>query len=203
MKTNIPTRLLPLGAGRATPLPYDSLVEYVQTSSASSYVDIGTITTSSSLRMEIDIMANSPSTDEKMFGSAEALGIGCYNNSWRVWTSNSLYAVGASTTITYPRIRVVVSNGTARILSGTATLATRSVPSGVTRPFYAFALGRVGGSITRGRARIYSIAIDDGSLVRDLAPCRVGTAGALYDRVSGAVFRSATSTALIPGPDLT
>lgn len=37
---------------------------------------------------------------------------------------------------------------------------------------------------------------------RDLAPCRVGSAGALYDRVSGDVLYSATSTPLIPGPDL-
>lgn len=41
-----------------------------------------------------------------------------------------------------------------------------------------------------------------GSLVRDFQPVRVGTEGALYDRVTDTVFRSATSTPLVAGPDI-
>ena len=166
-------------------LPYDAEIEYIETTTQGPYASIGTVTTSSTLKMDIDIMANSPSTDEKMFGAIEAVSVGSYSNQWRAWIVNSLYGVGAGTSSTYPRIHVVVSGGAVKFMAGTTTLFNRSVSAGITKPFYAFGIGRANGTVTKGRARIYSISID-GNIVRDLVPVRVGSGssavGYLYDR---------------------
>lgn len=63
---------------------------------------------------------------------------------------------------------------------------------------------RNGAASVRGlmAARLYAARLYDGGvLVRDLAPVRVGSAGALYDRASGSLFHSATATPLVAGPD--
>ncbi len=41
----------------------------------------------------------------------------------------------------------------------------------------------------------------NGAVTRDLVPVRVGQVGYLYDKVSGRLFGSASSVALVPGPD--
>lgn len=44
---------------------------------------------------------------------------------------------------------------------------------------------------------------EDGELVRDMICVRIGTEGAMYDRVSGQLFRNAGTGAFIIGPDKT
>ena len=52
--------------------------------------------------------------------------------------------------------------------------------------------------------RIFSCKIyDDGTLVRDLIPVRVGDVGYMFDRISGQLFGNAGTGAFIIGPDKT
>ena len=55
---------------------------------------------------------------------------------------------------------------------------------------------------TAGYVRIYSLKIWSGNtLLIDYIPVRIGTEGAMYDRVSGELFRNQGSTPFTPGPD--
>ena len=206
---SLPTRIFPMGAGGAVPLPYDAEVEYLQTSTAGPYISIGNVTTSSALTMDVDIMANSPATDEKMFGGIEALSIGSYSNQWRIWVANSLYGVGANTSANYPRVHIVVAGGSAKFVSGSTTLITRPLTAGITKPFYAFGMGRADGTVTKGRARIYAIKIN-GNITRDMIPVRVGQTGYFYDRANptggplgNGLYGNAGTGAFVVGPDIT
>ena len=52
------------------------------------------------------------------------------------------------------------------------------------------------------KARLYNFSIsDNGTLVRDLIPVRVGNVGYMYDKVSGKLFGNAGTGSFILGPD--
>jgi hypothetical protein len=52
------------------------------------------------------------------------------------------------------------------------------------------------------KARLYNFSIsDNGILVRDLIPVRVGNVGYMYDKVSGKLFGNAGTGSFILGPD--
>ena len=60
--------------------------------------------------------------------------------------------------------------------------------------------GNFGGS---RKARLYNFSIsDNGILVRDLIPVRVGNVGYMYDRVSGKLFGNAGTGSFVLGPDI-
>lgn len=67
-------------------------------------------------------------------------------------------------------------------------------------PLYLFAINDNGEPLEACSARCYGLKLwQDGILVRDFRPCAVDGRGALYDAVSGSVFRSKT-TPLLAGP---
>ena len=96
----------------------------------------------------------------------------------------------------------VLSSATEIVVDGVATSRDFSAS---TAPYslYVFAQQATAGAANAyAKARISRLQISDGStLVRDFQPVRVGTEGALYDRVTDTVFRSATSTPLVAGPE--
>lgn len=98
----------------------------------------------------------------------------------------------------------VLSSATEIVVDGVSTIRDFSAS---TAPYslYVFAQQASAGKANAyAKARISRLQISDGStLVRDFVPVRVGTEGALYDRVTDTVFRSATSTPLVAGPDKT
>lgn len=54
-----------------------------------------------------------------------------------------------------------------------------------------------------GRKRIFSVKVfNNGVLVRDFIPVRVGTVGYMYDRVSGQLFGNAGTGDFVLGPDV-
>lgn len=60
--------------------------------------------------------------------------------------------------------------------------------------------GIFGGSL---KARLYNFSIsDNGILVRDLIPVRVGNVGYMYDRVSGQLFGNTGTGSFVLGPDI-
>ena len=71
-------------------------------------------------------------------------------------------------------------------------------------PLYLFTSRNANGARTpyaKARCRYCQFWDSNDALVRSYVPVRVGTEGALYDRVTDAVFRSATSTPLVAGPE--
>ena len=187
---NIPTRQLPLGAGHGAPLPYDALVEYVE-SDGSNWVETDYVPTAGAFA--IDMTALTP------WRSGFMMYFGAY-----ISNSNRLYATNQSGGTT----NIAWQYGTARPGTTTFPSVTRARTnytfSGNTHPFFVFHMANSPTSFYPANARFRSAQFWDslGALALDLSPCRVGTAGALYDRISGVVLRSATSTDLIHGPDL-
>lgn len=185
----IPTALHPLGR-RATPLPYDADVDYVE-SDGSNWVETDYVPTAGAFA--IDMTALTP------WHSGFMIYFGAY-----VSNGNRLYATnqsGATTNIAW-------QHGTARpgttVFPSVTRARTNYTFSGNTHPFFVFYMSNCPSQLLPANARFRSAQFWDsqGALALDLVPCRVGTAGALYDRVSGDILLSATSTPLIPGPDL-
>lgn len=188
---NIPTRQLPLGAGHGAPLPYDSLVEYVESTGAQ-VVNAG-IGYFADFEVDIRLRESVPN---------RALGINATNCLQRIKQQSPYwrFSTGGTNTDTNVRIveRHVMAWKSGKIMADGAVLVSKA------KPYSTGAFQLFGASGTGYPNMIYGCRLYDASgvLLRDLAPCRVGTAGALYDRVSGDVLLSATSTDLIPGPDL-
>ena len=67
---------------------------------------------------------------------------------------------------------------------------------------YLFATNNRGTASYSAKARVFSYRVlQSGVLVRDFIPVRVGTEGAMYDRVSGQLFRNQGTGAFLIGPD--
>ena len=213
---NIPTRQHPLGAGHGAPLPYDALVEYVESTGAQ-YVDTGIAPTPT---LSLDCSGYFPNTvPGPRFGSRASAASECiyvvgvtHDGSDVARFSLGLGGTGVELQrYAAPKpLRRFILDAAAKSASLAYADGTIGALSFVqqafagTYPIYLLAVNLAGtASYSITGTMLSACRILDGStLVRDLVPCRVGTAGALYDRVSGAVFRSATSTDLIPGPDL-
>ena len=71
-----------------------------------------------------------------------------------------------------------------------------------THNLYMFAFGRKGSPIIFGKSRIaYCKVYDNGTLLRDFIPVRVGNVGYMYDKVSGQLFGNSGTGSFILGPD--
>lgn len=212
----IPTALHPLGR-RAPPLPYDSLVEYVALD-GSQYVDTGVAPGDNRLSYEVVCVNLAPSTTLRgalgCRSSSSAYEPGSYvvflrstpRSEARVDIANSGAAIYTAATVgEVARFAWDADTRTLRVTVGGATdsyVADAKTPCD--DPFLLGSINTAGTPSAVGATMLIVSARMwlSGVLVRDLVPVRVGTAGALYDRVSGTLYYSATSAALIPGPDL-
>ena len=189
---------------KPNPLPYDALVEYVESTGAQ-YVDTGVLANQTA-RVEITLQAIRIAKDRGVFGyyyngtnslylymgnanpAVWQFGFGSYGNSPRACDTSVHQFVLANYSLSIDG--VVVS-----------TLPSRNFS--LQKPLTLFKTQYGDGSyysatpIKLFSAKIYT----SGTLVRDFQPVRVGTEGALYDRVTDTIFRSATSTPLVAGPD--
>ena len=201
----IPTRMMPMGAWRksAPPLPYDAEVEYVK-SDGTQWTDTGIVATGATTTTLDARMISTATRNSGFFGAYSSgrayylyldasgvfqFGFGAYKNSSN--SSNTRRHVFELDDYQFLVDGTVAGTTSRNAFSTPWTLAmfkTRSSASA----FYA-----------APPVEVYGCQISQsGTLARDFIPVRVGTAGALYDRVSGTLYYSATSTALIPGPDL-
>ena len=202
---NIPTRQLPLGAGRR--IPYDALVEYVEsngTGTGTAVVDTGYYPCDATT-VYVDTLATADAMADfecAYVSEVDAFRLGAAANYGMFWDCGS----GAG------RWRITIASPTSnwwrglrlRVSAGNRYLSEATTGYSVSASVVSFARKtRPLRMVARTGTRFYSGRIAESSvLIHDFTPCRVGTAGALYDRVSGTLFYSATSSPLIPGPDL-
>lgn len=197
--------------GGGAPLPYDAEVEYLE-STGTQWIDTGYVLRSGdSISCSFEILSNS--SIGVLLGSRQSAnsmnissGIGnsfeliCdYNNS-----SYSSYRATTSTRAPVGRYTVVLSP-TVRSIEGVLDVSNATVnaddftTNGNCLIFYGS-----GSFWTTNKfvGKMYSFRMShNGSLVRDFIPVRVGSEGAMYDRVSGQLFRNQGTGAFVIGPD--
>ena len=195
------------------PLPYDAEVEYLE-STGTQYIDTGVF---ASLNTSVDIKAqftelfnvNALIAMDNGYGTKESFVLEYYSK-----FGICLSIGGASPYWRTTTVMTVVTNTWYDISAGRASATVNGVRfareygSGNPVSFsplhhlYMFAFGRKGAPIIFGKARIaYSKIYDNGVLLRDFIPVRVGSVGYMYDKVSGQLFRNAGTGAFILGPD--
>ena len=195
--------------------PYDAEVEYLE-STGTQYIDTGVF---ASLNTSVDIKAqftelfndNALISMDNGYGSKESFVLEYYPK-----FEICLSIGGASPYWKTSTVMTVVKNTWYYISAGRASATVNGVRfmreygSGspvnftTTHHLYMFAFGRKGAPIIFGKARIaYSKIYDNGVLLRDFIPVRVGDVGYMYDRVSGQFFGNSGTGAFIVGPDAT
>ena len=195
-------------SGGVTPVPYDSLVSYLQ-GDGTAYIDTGIKASSNiNFRVVVEVLSTFPSTGQAVLGSRvannnAALTLQYYKNSsakyWRfAFGNNQITADHAGTTGTYnvsnlDRANVIITTG-AKTLAAQATNSTFSNDLNM----YLFTMN-TGGSVAGLEGNAYlrikaCMIFDSYNLVRDYVPARKNGVGYLYDKVSGQLFGNANST---------
>lgn len=188
------------------PLPYDAEVEFLQ-SSGTQYIDTG-------------IYVNGATTEFRMkyngFGGCY-FACGCrtaYDSKAFVFSnggSNTTtynkyflnYSDGYDANVTCPNdtnVHELIMNNSVSV-DGTTIKTFASSNFTTDRTLWIFGSNNADAA-KYGVMRIYSCQIyQNGTLVRDMIPVRVGTTGYMYDRVSGQLFGNGGSGSLIVGAD--
>lgn len=199
----LPNTLYPLGGTVAAPLPYDAEVEYIE-STGTQWIDTGVAEGNpSKVAVEIDCDRNpfcGFSHQNKTVGTWVGLG---YNSAWWGNFSNRFQYTdsGARQLLKWDGSKGFSQDGILK-KTFTSTVGTDSISNTTWGLLCVYNFDVNARGVRAGK--IYGARIwVNGAIVRDLVPVRVGTAGALYDRVSGTLFYSATSTPLVAGPDKT
>lgn len=195
---------------KPSPLPYDAEVDYIQTD-GEAYVDTGVLLASGA---EITAIFSNllVAKGSLLFGARTAYNVKGFSAQWGA-NGNIYFNFGNrqdSAPASYdnsPQMLTVRNN----VLSIGSYSVTSPTTSAFTTAFPAYVLCmNNGGSPTARYAglRCHGFRIEQGVLVRDFIPVRVGTAGYLYDRANptggplgNGLYGSATSTPLVAGPD--
>ena len=203
-----------LGSRRGPALPYDAEVEYLE-STGTQWIDTG-VAVSGSSHIVVK-MSDYDSAGTWMFGARQAYlqrAVGMYAdagaavNSFRfAWGS---YLTSEPFTYTTKNVGVVTIN----ISAGRLTITRENIPYTYTEqattqafttpcPLVLFGLNNNGKAISQAAVKIHGVQIDD---VRNLVPVRFTneqgqSEGALYDRVSGELFRNSGTGAFNYGND--
>lgn len=179
-------------------LPYDAEIEYLE-STGTQYIDTG-ISPHQNIALEIKWKNPTSQTGKYLFGSGTST-----NDCIRAYISNSgtwrFGGASKSLTVTDTTERTATVNKNGLTVNGTTYSYTGTVgtfSSTVTIKVFAGATGQSPIS-----TRIYYLKIwDNGTLVRDFIPVRVGSVGYMYDRVSGTLFGNDGTGDFILGPDV-
>jgi hypothetical protein len=185
--------------------PYDAEIEYLE-STGTQWIDTGVIATENT-RVKATLMTLS--TNNKNWFGGQINGVGasargfCFNafNSKKVeyvfgnsgWCKLDISdSVGRIFTVDFSKGGVVIDGITVSTPSYT-TFNQQTAPIAI--------FVRVDGS-GYINGRLYALQIyQNGVLVRDLIPVRVGNVGYMYDRVSGQLFGNAGTGEFVLGPD--
>ena len=182
----------------AEPLPYDAEVEYLA-STGTQYIDTGYRMTSDDMRFECHLMRTANGGAANFFYGYRFVQTAEYRGDMRAFfiygaspSGRIAIRYGANTdnsTATIPintRVRVAFDGSKVSVDGveyATLTGASSSPTYGSMSIFDCNTGSYYRGDVTRFIGRIYGFAIwQDGVLVRDFIPVRVGTTGALYDR---------------------
>lgn len=195
----------------APALPYDAEVEYIE-STGTQWIDTGTPATSN---MHVNVrFSDYTVAGAWLFGARKAFqnsALGVYtessNNVWRRTFGNFV-----SGPFTFSTIDLGVTTfdydcghfvATREKVPMTVDV-TDTAPAFDSSPYsiHLWTLNNGGGSTNIAHAKIYGFKIwENGVLVRDMIPVHVGSEGAMYDRVSGELFRNAGTGAFLYGND--
>lgn len=190
--------------------PFDAECEYVSFP-AGSYVDPEIVDIGMTNAYDVDASIRIPTFGFFRFGNWRN---NAQNESFMIWnydTNSNIrcckYASdgsGASNATGF--FGITTTSGSCTI---NGTTRTFTVPSGSSSRKSAKFLICALDNKTNGTIDVSGVQIDiayfrfiGNTMLRDLLPVRVGQVGYLYDKVTGRLFGSATSTALVPGPDV-
>jgi hypothetical protein len=198
------------------PLPYDSEIEYLQ-SSGTQYIDTG-ISITNDFKCEIkaqytqnnenfDTLCGCYDTNPTRYGVA--IGLQNTTSGGKLYTEigHAVDGVGSNTTQTATATNL--HTYTSQLTSGTLSLKIDGNTSSTTFrgvypsiDLFLFARNRSGAAGNQASAKIYYCKIwNGGNLVFDAIPVRVGTTGYMYDKVSGQLFGNAGSGSFTLGND--
>ena len=197
------------------PLPYDAEVEYLE-STGTQWIDTGIVARlGTSLRMQFSPRVAYRSFQNCFCGAANALNIAPHydvnanGSKITVWNGGAFLdsSVQISADTMY-NVYVDASTSSLTVdVNGIQATSSRQDGMYSDNSFYLFALNLNGQPQRNTQIRVYSFSlIYDGVLVRDFIPVRFTneqgvSEGAMYDRVSGQVFRNAGTGAFTIGPD--
>ena len=195
-------------------------VEYIE-SSGVEYIDTKTIITGDSLSIEMDM-----SKGDGMKTYAGIMGVydsnigefgfhanGAYYIQFRAYylpnkSGYTWQTIDWTSWKNRSRIRIEVENETAKYLINGASKSTGSViPQDYNRSVWLFAINGFSANEGKFIGKCYGAKISiDGELVRDFQPVRLTNVrgqseGAMYDKVSGQIFRNSGTGTFIVGPD--
>ena len=179
--------------------PYDAEVEYLE-STRTQYIDTQ-VTPNQDLVIEIKWKNNTAQNNRYLFGSGSSTSncIRAYIGSSSYWRFGGGY-IAINTSDTTERIAVI--DKTKIIINGEEYIYQDTVgtfSSSVTMKIFG---GASGNSLISTRIYYFKIS-NNGTLIRDFIPVRVGTTGYMYDRVSGRLFGNSGTGNFILGSDKT
>lgn len=177
-------------------LPYDAEVEYLETD-GSAYINTGAKIYNDTSVVVVWYSNYSTSTASYFFGSDSSTD----RFYFREYNGNASYSIGSwwlNTNISTVGTHTIEMSNNGISVDGTASSRTGAAKTGDGN----FCLFHVAAGNSPSGMRCYSCKIyQNGVLVRDYIPVRVGTEGAMYDRVSGQLFRNAGTGDFVLGPD--
>ena len=194
-----------LAARRKPKLPYDAEVEYLK-STGTQWINTLVYPDLSSAKIEIQAVK---ATGYTLFGANSYMrctGNGGYNVNYAYYNQLQ-FAIYTPTDISSPHVFILDKNEfyVDGELKGTATISSRV--SSFPICLYGYSTNTQGTATSdRGSHTIYYCKIyNNGVLVRDLIPVRVGSGasavGYMYDRVTRRLFGNAGTGAFTIGPD--
>jgi hypothetical protein len=173
-----------------TPLPYDSEVEWVKAAfNSQCYIDTGYAATTNTGKIVAKYDFSATGVAYSVWG-ANAAGdtkwfANQYNNRWWFGTTGNLF--GGSQGVGMHEVEWNWNNGSVSgSVNGTAYSGSYSGTLVSGASVYLFAVNNAGSpSRQTPYVRIYSWKLwDDGVVVRDMIPVRVGSVGCMYDRAN-------------------
>ena len=190
-------------------LPFDAEIEYLQSRGAQ-YIDTGII---ANLQTSVDVkFAFTQIFDDNTVISMDSGSVETKSFTLEYFSSYGIVfsldgKIGAVRTFITPTVNtiytVTAKNNNTKV-NGTL-YRNFSAPYSFTGdyPLFMFAYGRNNSPIIYGKSKIYYCKIyNNGVLVRDFIPVRVGQVGYMYDKVSGQLFGNAGADSFILGQDI-
>lgn len=189
------------------PLPYDAEVEYLE-STGTQWIDTGYAVTTQNVRIVSRYCFTTPSSSSTVWGANLPTDrnwmANQYGGKW--WFGTTSGQFGGSQPVVATDVEWTINDG---IVSGTVGATSYSgtysgsVVSGYS--IYLFAVNN-GGQADRYNTsfcKLFKFQLyENGVLVRDFIPVRVGGVGYMYDRVSKRLFGNQGTGNFIVGPDV-
>lgn len=201
------------GGEKGIPLPYDAEVEYLE-STGTQWIDTGGVVSKTSHL--VIRMSNYSVAGRWMFGARRGYttdSVGIYSNADTA-VNRFRFSWGGSLSDWFTYTTIGVGVVTIDINAGLLTITRELIPNTyqyqITAnnfrtpvPMFLFALNNNGELVSCATMRLHGALIDD---IRDFIPVRftneLGVSeGAMYDRVSGQLFRNQGTGAFAVGPD--